>query len=371
MSQLIFQRLLALVNSALWGKEIDHNLFTEMDDEMWNDLYKFSIRHGVMAIAFDGVSNLPNNLKPSLKLRMSWTLSCEQIEKKYLHMRQTVVDLTSLLKKKKINTLVFKGLNLSSCYPIPTHREFGDIDIYLFGQYIKGESTMLETGSTKIEIPNYKHSNHIYKGVLIENHRYLLDIHDSPKILKLNQTLLDILDIEETEQSPLKNGILYPSANFSALFLITHAIKHLSTDPLALRTYCDWALFLQAHHQDIDIPKWKNALNEAGLFHIAKVFTELAFTWLDVSPSCSPIPLDNNNSDRERWISEEMWQSLYPECKSKKKWDIFKYKYKRYHKTYKRHAHLYNKSFYKDYPNYIFTTFKNHIRLPKTFFTLK
>lgn len=39
MEKIIFKRLLSLVNSALWSKQIDESLFTQMDESMWNDLY--------------------------------------------------------------------------------------------------------------------------------------------------------------------------------------------------------------------------------------------------------------------------------------------------------------------------------------------
>ena len=334
MNEIIFQRLLALVNSALWNKKIDENLFIPMDDKLWDDLYRLSIRNGVMAIAFDGLTGLPSNLQPSLKLRMAWGLSTEQIEQKYAHILTVATELKGLFQQEHIDMLIFKGLSLSAYYPIPSHREFGDIDIYLFGEYKKGDLLMDKLGAKKKDQYDYKHSSYYYKNILIENHACFLNVRESKKILRLNQQLLDILKGTQTRQ---EEKLLFPSPEFTALFFIIHAISHLSVNVLPLRTYCDWALFLQTHAQKLDMDRWKKSLHDAGLLDLAETFTTLAFRWMEISPA-TLFPIQEH-SEREDQVYKEMLQPFYSQCQSTNIWKI------RIH-SYKRHKLFYNCNFF-------------------------
>ena len=327
MNEIIFQRLLALVNSALWNKKIDENIFIPMDDKQWTDLYRFSIRNGVMAITFDGLSSLPSKLQPPLKLKMAWGLSTEQVERKYTHTLNVATELQELFQKEQINMLVFKGLNLSTYYPIPAHREFGDIDIYLFGDHKKGNLLMENAGAKGKDNYkyNYKHSNYYYKNIMIENHAYFLNVRDSKKLLKLNRQLLDILKGTQNKQ---EEKLLFPSPDFTALFFIIHAIRHLSANALPLRAYCDWALFLQAHAQELDTDRWKESLHEAGLLDIAETLTTLAFRWLKI-PSSTPFPVQKH-TEKEDLIYKKMLQPFYSKSQNTNIWKVFIYRRKQY-----------------------------------------
>lgn len=366
MDTIKFQRLLALVNSALWHKQPNESLFSGMDDEMWNDLYQFSVKHGVLAVAYDGVMKLPFTHQPPVKLRMAWALSTKHIEDKYEHILNVANDLSDLFKKEQIKMLVFKGLNLASCYPIPSHREFGDIDIYLFGKQEQGNHLLDKVAVKKKGSYHYKHSNYYFRNIMIENHAYLLDVNDSGKIEKLNQVLLDILQENKTEENIRKDKLLFPSVEFTALFFIIHAIKHLSTGHLQLRTYCDWALFLKANAGELDIDKWKNILERTGLLNIAETLTSLTFQWMEVSSEVQ-FPIGKHPKMEER-IYKEMLQPFYPSYQSKTFADVFIYKCKRFHERNKRHTSFYGGSLCKHYISSLLSSFVDHVRHPEAIF---
>ena len=365
MTEIVFQRLLALVNSALWDKKTDEKLFAGMDDKMWDDLYHFAVRHGVMAIAFDGVKRLPSDLQPYFKLRMTWGLGLEHIEQKYAHIMDVSVDLTTMFQKEQINMLILKGLSIANYYPVPARREFGDIDIYLFGDHKKGDLLMSKAGARKKNCHSYKHSSYYYKNVMIENHAYFLNVRDTRNISNLNQILLDILNQNEKSLKPQENGLLFPPSDFTALFLIIHAIRHLSKGALPLRTFCDWVLFLQVHAAELDTGRWKKTLQDAGILEISEVLTTLAFRWIG-SSSETPFPVESH-ADMENRISKEMLQPLHS-CKNMTRLQIFFYKCKRFHIDYKRHMLFYGGNPFTYYLRSVLSSSISHIRHPETIF---
>ena len=367
MDTIKFQRLLALVNSALWNTLPDESLFSNMNDKSWNDLYRFAVLHGVLAVAYDGVMKLPITHQPSMKIRMAWALSTKHIEDKYEYVFNVANDLSDLFRKEQINMLVFKGLNLSANYPIPSHREFGDIDIYLFGKHEEGNHLLDKVAVKKKGSFHYKHSNYYYKDIMVENHAYLLDVNDSVKIQALNQILLEILENNKTEEKIPKDKLLFPSAEFTALFFIIHAIKHLSTDYLQLRTYCDWALFLKAYENQFNIEKWRNILEKAGLLEIAETLTSLTFRWLEV-PADLQFPIRSHPEMEEQISKEMLYPVFYSTCKSEVPWKIFIHKYKRLNSICKRHVTFYGGSLFKHSFYRFYESFIDHLKCPETIF---
>ncbi|MDR1718168.1 MAG: nucleotidyltransferase family protein [Prevotella sp.] len=366
MDSITFQRLLALVNSALWDKQIDENLFNEIDSEKWKDLYHFSIRHGVLAISFDGLMKLPTTLHPPLNLRMAWTLGSEQIEQNYKHISGVAKELNCLFKKEGMDMLIFKGLSLSAYYPIPAYREFGDIDIFLFGKHAEGNLLLDKIALKKEGSFQYKHSNYYYKDIMIENHAYLLNVRDSSQIAKLDKKLLDILQKNDINSKTKEDKLHFPPIKFTALFFIIHAIKHLSGAPLQLRTYCDWALFLKAHIDELNIEEWRSNLREAGLLDIAEAMTNLTFKWMEI-PVNLPIHSCIHAVLEER-ISNEMLRPFYPSCQSETLWGVFAYKYKRFYARNKRYVSFHGGNFYSYFISSFYSSFIDHVKNPGTIF---
>ena len=361
----VLQRLLSLINSALWNKQIDENLFAGMNESLWEDLYLFAIQQGVMAIAFDGMMRLPSDLKPSLKLRMTWGLNTERIEKKHAHISTVATELNTMLRKEKINMLIFKGLSLSSYYPLPSRREFGDIDIYLFGKQEEGERLMIEAGAKRKEAPSYKHSNVFYKGIMIENHACFLNVRESRESLNLERKLLEILK-QDTCLKDTENEILYPPPLFTAIHFMAHAAKHFLVDAMPLRAYCDWAIFLQAHAKDVDTEKWKPALREAGLLRLSEAITGLTFRWLEL-PSLVSFPVEKH-PDLEECIIQEMFELLTPSSQKLTAWQTFLFKCKRFSRRYRRYAIFYDGNSLMYYVSCFFHSVLYHIRYPQTIF---
>lgn len=121
---------------------------------------------------------------------------------------------------------------LSRDYPIPEHRECGDIDIYLYGQSDKGDRILHEIGAhLYFDVP--KHSEYVWDGVLIENHRTILNVRRNRTERELNALLVRLLEKDGTHG--LAPGIQTPPATFNAIFLIRHAAVHFQKEGIVLR----------------------------------------------------------------------------------------------------------------------------------------
>jgi hypothetical protein len=359
MNDLVFKRLLALLQIAISGKQSDDSLFSGMNEEDWKVLYRKSVKEGVMALAFDGVLCLPEFLHPPKKLKLSWAASVDLVERKYARLLSVSQELAELFGKHGIRMMVIKGLDLAQCYSVPSHREFGDLDIYLFGNHEKGDQLLKETGAVPAKHNSYKHTVFSYKGVLIENHAHLVHVHNSGKMLKMEKYLLHILEDNKKIRDACPGEVLFPPTHFAALFFIIHASQHFSYDGLVLRAFCDWAVFLRTNKDKIDFQIFRENLEKASLWAFAVGLTVVTGEWI----ALPDMPDIGNNFRIETWLRKEKAENKpYPPCHAKSACGVFVYKLKLFFHVYKRKRKLYRQSLIK----YVKYSLIYHLKHPET-----
>ena len=121
--------LLALLRSSLHQEKTDTAFFSNVSSDDWQACYQLAVKHGVKALAWEGVMTLPAALQPSRGLKVSWALSVELCEKQYRRYCKTVDKLSKFYADHGIAMMQLKGVGYSSLYPVPSHREGGDIDV--------------------------------------------------------------------------------------------------------------------------------------------------------------------------------------------------------------------------------------------------
>lgn len=185
-----------------------------------------------------------------------------------------------------IRMLVLKGLGLSRDYPVPAHRECGDIDIYLFGASDEGDRLLLQMGAQPyFDVP--KHSSHTWDGILIENHRTILNVRRNRSERELNALLTAVLEQEGVCE--IGENIAVPPATFNAIYLLRHAAVHYQKEGIAVRHLCDWACFLERHGHEIDRQLFHKALNDYRLDRFEALMTAAAVRYLGAEvpePAC-------------------------------------------------------------------------------------
>jgi hypothetical protein len=226
------RRLLYLVHGALNGVVDggEGDLFSSMSHTEWRKLLEAAAKQGVTAVAADGMCKRVRELLPK-DIAVRWFLSVDSIEKRYQRQMEVLNELRSLFAKSQIEILVLKGAVLASLYPVCEHRECGDIDIFLYENYEKGNLVVDKMG-IKVEKLGLKHSNFYFKGVPIENHKSLLNVANN----RYDR------EIERHLHRMLKDGKI---EDFHLLFNIRHTIVHFLSSGVVLRHFTDLYLLLK------------------------------------------------------------------------------------------------------------------------------
>ena len=239
------QMLFALLRSSLHKREVETGFFQKVSEEDWKQCYRLAIEQGVMALAWDGILYLPQDLQPSRGLKLKWAMAVKRYEAKYQRYCKTVDELSTFYAGHGIEMVQLKGVGFSTLYPVPSHREGGDIDIYTWSADKNKmrdadanalADTLMQNQGIVVEHHSYKHSNFYYKGIPVENHKAFLNVKDIKEAVLANEILQRELKPRCVELSSGKVQI--PSPTFNALFIAFHAMQHYGSG-LALHHLCD------------------------------------------------------------------------------------------------------------------------------------
>ena len=356
--------LLALLRSSLHQEKTDTAFFSNVSSDDWQACYQLAVKHGVKALAWEGVMTLPAALQPSRGLKVSWALSVELCEKQYRRYCKTVDKLSKFYADHGIAMMQLKGVGYSSLYPVPSHREGGDIDVYTYAAPGSGltdaEANALAdrlTQQSGIEVDtrhNVKHSEFYYKGIPVENHKTFLNVERYDVASHVEKILKHVMDPQVTA---LEDGeVLTPSVAFNTIFISFHALGHFP-EMMTFHHLYDWAVLIKRY--GLQLPE---ELKDPSLLEGIAAMTHLCNEWLGTSV------LVERGQERVEMLKEHMLRPTYTyQVPVSGKMAILVYKFKRMIYCYRL------KSTFLHYPLWkcIWYSIVSHIKNPETIFRRK
>ncbi len=290
------KRLLTLVKNGLCKSEPPADLFDCAKDNDWEAIFKQASKQGVMGIAYDGLLHWIDKMNISQQLLLIWGANIDAMEKRYQKQYKALESLIKFYAENNIKVMVLKGVGLSLLYPNPMHREGGDIDIYLFNDFNKGND-LIEAAGIKVyknKTINPKHSVFYWENTLVENHQWFLN---RDTIFKKNQYIESILNEQAIVENCKKVFIgkqeaYLPSVAYNALYIMGHMSSHMLTSSIAIRHLCDWAVFLNKYYNEIDFKKLENDFAKTIFLKSYKVINTLVKNHINSAEAIS-IPCEN------------------------------------------------------------------------------
>lgn len=227
----------------------------------WDRLMDISSKQGLLAWVWDGICKLPIEQQPPRLQRINWGLSAQEIYNGYDKQEKVLKEMIDICNLNGLKLLVFKGFSLCNLYPKPEFRPSGDIDIYLFGEYDKGNE-LFSGGEMK---KNEKRSEFEYKGVKVENHRYFF-----PQFFKKYVAIDRYLKSAAHNSSvKSKEGYFVFSNSGNLVINVVHAITHIANtkDPLTIRSLLDIGMLLYRNPSELSPERCREVMDELKMTH--------------------------------------------------------------------------------------------------------
>ena len=246
--------MLELVRAAV----LDRDPFIPKDTGIdWDKLMDISQEQGLVAWVYDGICKMTPEQQPPRPYRINWGMSAQDIWDRYEQQSRVLDEMIEICRKNNMRLLLLKGFGLSELYPKPESRPSGDIDIYLFDDYEKG-NIIFGDGMTLF---NKKHSSFYVHGVHIENHVSPLDT-DTEFERKINAYLQSDFD----NLCLTSKGYYTFSPMSNMVYLITHSLHHfLPQEAIPLRNILDIILFTRFCQNTVSPKKLYQQLSILGL----------------------------------------------------------------------------------------------------------
>lgn len=267
--------LYALLRNELWQEgRIDVTLSDEEREGLFADAKKQAVI-GLVANAL--IRNKAAIGRDGAFKALTLT---KQIEASNERINKELGKFTEFMNKNRVDFRVVKGQTVAALYPNPLLRCSGDIDFYCNAAFFNLTKNLVERViGKKIENGTAKHIEFKINDVQYELHSKLTEFsygkHQEywerilEKDIKERKCFVRIGDAEVPVLSPTIN----------ALYLFCHIFHHLVSNGIGLRQFCDLALFIDKHHEEIDKGLLDEHLRQLG---IKKAFTAVGYVLVEL-----------------------------------------------------------------------------------------
>ena len=280
----------------------------------WASLIEEANRQGVSVIASDGLQKLYDDGvysdlgdKELRRTKARWFGKTLEYEHRYGEQLTAAEMMGEWLAADGIQTVVLKGLTISKCYPIPSHRYSSDLDCFLIkgGEHLEtyelGNQVMEKHGLT-VERVYYKNSSYQVSGLHVENHKFCTPFRGNKVLCRFEQLLQRML-LEGPLTRIGDTGLLEPPVLFSALFFTEHTYSHFLHEGLTLKHFLDWTVFKRAHFSDMDWASFEGCVEKFGFRKFYDSFNHI----------CECVFEGRDNSDlsiSEQRMLNSIWSGL-------------------------------------------------------------
>ena len=266
--------------AALFGDSLD-----------WKGVYALASAQGTVGLVTDGIGCLRGPAAPvEDDIRLDPFLGdLLLIERRNATLDGFIPKFFHLIRESGLHPWLVKGQAIARVYPVPSHRESGDIDILLLPEeYSPARELLIPKASKLVEdVPEILHLGLYFGKTEVELHGTVSTLMSPRLDRRLAVLLADAFRRGGETVAIAGADIPVPDANFNALYVFVHFLHHYWSEGVGFRQLLDWTLLLRATHPD---PQWLRArLRELRLLHLWEVFAGFAAEAFGADPSGLPL----------------------------------------------------------------------------------
>ena len=324
---------------------IGHSNFEQQEFLDWATLQALITRHGLLAIAIDGIEKLPEKQRPPKIMLLEWFGQVVQdYENRYEQYCRAIADLAGVYNSHDLKMMLLKGYACGLDWPKPKHRPYGDIDIWQFGKQKEAdalleslefrdeslESVHGDKKFKKIKIDKSHHHHTVFKWgrFTVENHYDFVNVHAHKSSAELEKLFKELGQDDSYFVEVNGERVYLPSPNLHALFLLRHMVSHFAAAEINFRQVLDWAFFVEKHTKEVD---WKWLLALLDEFHMREFFNCInAICVEDLGFDSEIFPEVRCLPELKQRVLEDILDPEYGTTESKKLIPRLVYKYKRW-----------------------------------------
>lgn len=239
----------------------------------WDALEALANAQGLSAIVLDGAQaltdrgELAGGRAMDVQKKKMWIGAViRNYEQKYADYRKRIGQLAAFYHRHGFELMVLKGYGLSLNYPVPSHRPYGDIDIWAFGRYKEADAVLSKELGIRVDDSHHHHTVFRFKGYTVENHYDFVNVHYGHRNADLEKIFKSLASDASWTADIDGERICLPAPDLNALFLLRHMMLHFASTELNVRQILDWGFFVEKYAARVD---WKWLQEVLNQYHMA------------------------------------------------------------------------------------------------------
>ena len=272
----------------------------------WDAVYKISFDQTVVSIVTDGISLLPDEMKPEIDALEPFLADTLATEIRNDQMDRFLVGMMEALDREGLRPLVIKGQCLALNYPHPNHRQSGDIDLLVPPSRYKPlrDYLVAKAGHLDKEYEQVLHQGMMFGSVEVEVHGSIATQMSFNLDRRLSDEIVRIFAEEDFSEAEIRGkAVRCPGDVFNAVYIFLHMYRHYFSGGVGLRQICDWAMFLHARRETLDRGLLGSRLRDLGLMRAWKVFGAFAVEYAGIPAGDVPFYTPVGRARLERILS--------------------------------------------------------------------
>ena len=264
------QTVLALLRSALWGRE--RFPFSPAPDTDWKAVYAELQLQAVQHLCVDVLASAD-------KTNMFYYIqNLSENVRKWHHLMEQQQELIAGLSQAGIPCAILKGAAADQYYPKPEYRCMGDIDLIVRPEDFDRALALVQK-DWELLLENSRHKDLRRNGVLLELHRAFSSFRAPQLSQFLDNAIFDSIPQAENRRLGKFTFPCLPK-KINGLILLTHINIHMETG-LGMRQMIDWMMYVD---RELDDRFWQEEFSHAarhlGLEKLAITVTRMCQIYL-------------------------------------------------------------------------------------------
>lgn len=291
-----------ILQCALWGEKFDQPLTAE--EFLW--VMALAEQQTVMGLVFDLLSGQQSGADRKVVLKYAGKYA--KIQRKNQSANIELQDFVSICHQNAIDMLVVKGQTIGILYPNPLLRISGDIDFLIKDDYYVVKPQIEEAFG--VQLPKKM----IEREISFTRNKMLYELHNNLIAFgsKRNKAYWKQL-MDEMWKEPfyvtvdeIRVRTLPPTVN--AVYLFIHLFFHLIREGVGLRQFCDWAVFLHAYRDKIDVEQLKSILERLDIIKAFRAFGHILVGDLGLPSSSFPLEITTEDMKWRKTILRDVFK---------------------------------------------------------------
>ena len=256
--------MLQLLRDELWQAELkDYDL----SPEDCSKVLHYAKEQSLLGLVLNTL--VRNNVKMGIQNVTKGLMVMETIRKGNALINANLKEMADILNANNIHYVVFKGQAVGIDYPNPDLRAAGDVDFYVVpDQYNHAYELLAEAFGLKKEdlLKEDKHDSFEYKKTAFEMH-FEMETFGSKKHQRYYNSVFEKSIGEERGEMDFHGTrllVLEPTLNVIQVF--KHLTYHLLVEGVGLRQFCDLAIIIHKHKDEIDRQQLETHLKKIGYY---------------------------------------------------------------------------------------------------------